>query len=505
MYKQKLFAYLLFIMLLITSLSGVYCQPKTITILHTNDMHSAFLPHEAAWVRADPKPMVGGFVELNYLIDSIKREKKYSLLVDGGDVMTGNPIAEMKYEGAFGGALFEMMNIIGYEGWTIGNHDLDISQDNLRNLTQIADFPTLSANLVDSSGKFPLNNKEYVILNKNDIRIGIIGIMSNGLFELTNTNNLKGIKILPPTETLQRIIDKIDHETDLIIAVTHQGFDEDSLLAVKIHDLDVIIGAHSHTRLKTPKSINGVIIAQTGANCENLGELELSVENDKVISSNGKLHTLWTRNSYPANKLTKFVDEWKEKVDKDYNTIIGKATTDLKRSRNGESAIGHFIADAIRDETSADIAITNSSGIRKDILSGDIRKVDIFEVAPFRNYLCTFPINGTEIRKLIERYINGINKGRTSIDISGIDCTWEKENEGIKIKSIQVNKAELIDDKIYKCGTIDYVVNQADRYLEYIPQNVATTEILLYDSLVKKIVTEKEINGVAENRFKEIK
>jgi 5'-nucleotidase/UDP-sugar diphosphatase len=504
MYKQKLSSYLLTALLMLAGLTSLYCQPKTITILHTNDIHAAFLPHEAGWVRSDPKPLVGGFMELSYLIDSVRNAKKNTLVLDGGDLMTGNPIAETEYKGAMGGALFEMMNMMGYEAWTIGNHDLDISQKNLKQLTEIAQFATVSANLVDSSGKFPFNNKEYIIINKNGIKVGIVGIMSKSLFELTNTNNLRGIKVLPPEETLQKVIDKIDSETDLIIALTHQGVDEDSVLATQIHDLDVIIGAHSHTRLKTPKLVNGVIIAQTGANSENLGEIELNVENDKVVSSNGKLHTLWQRPEYPQNKLSNFIKEWKDKIEKDYNTVIGKTESDLKRSRNGESAIGHFIADAIRSETSVDIAITNSSGIRKDILTGDIKKIDLFEVAPFRNYLCTFPIKGSEIKTLVERYVRGITSGRTSIDISGVECSWKKENGSAVVKSIKINGSDLDDAKEYLCGTIDYVVNQAERYLEFTPINVKISEMLLYDALVKKVSKEKIINSTIENRFKEI-
>ncbi|MBI5020161.1 MAG: bifunctional metallophosphatase/5'-nucleotidase [Ignavibacteriales bacterium] len=504
MYQQKQSTCLLIAILILAGFTSLYCQPKTITILHTNDMHASFLSHEAGWVRSDPKPMVGGFTELNYLIDSIRSIKNNTLVVDGGDVMTGNPIADMDYNGALGGALFAMMNMIGYEAWTIGNHDLDISQSNLKRLTEIAKFPTLSANLVDSAGKFSFNNKEYIIVNKNGIRIGIIGIMSKSLFELTNTNNLRGIKVLPPTETLQKVIDKIDPETDLIVAITHQGVDEDSIMAAQIHNLDVIIGSHSHTRLKTLKQVNGIVIAQTGAYSENLGEIELSVENDKVVASNGKLHTLWQRSEYPQNELTTFVKEWKDKVEKDYNMVVGKAEGDIKRSRNGESTIGHFIADAIRTETLADIAITNSSGIRKDILAGDIRKVDLFEVAPFRNYLCTFPMKGSAVKMLVEKYVKGISNGRTSIDISGIECSWQKENGSVVVKSIKINGVELVDSAEYQCGTIDYVVNQAERYLEFTPINVKNSEKLLYNILVKKVIQEKTIKSTTENRFKEI-
>jgi len=504
MSRTRVFALLIIIAAGFPAITSLYCQPKTITILHTNDMHASFLPHEAGWVRTDPKPFVGGILELNRVVDSLKKAKGNTLLLDGGDVMTGNPIADMEFKGACGGALFEMMNMIGYEAWTIGNHDLDISQDNLRKLTVIANFPTLSANLVDSLGKFPLNNKDYVIVNKNGLRVGVIGIMSSSLFELTNTDKLKGLKVLPPAETLQKIIDKIDGETDLIIALTHEGADDDSVLATKVHNLDVIIGAHSHTRLKTPKNVNGILIAQTGSNCENLGELELTVDNDKVVSSSGKLITLWVKPEYPESNLSDLVNEFKTKIEKEYNEIIGKAEVDLKRSRGGESIIGHFMADAIRERTGADFALTNSSGIRKDIAAGDIRKVDLFEVSPFKNYLCTFPLTAKQVRALAELYVNSIAGGRTSLDLSGLSCTWRRIEGKLEIVSLTIGGNEIEEGKSYTCGTIDYVVNQGDRYLQMKPKDVHLTGVLLFEALVDKVRKDKIIRGVQENRFQEI-
>jgi len=468
-------------------------------------MHASFLPHEAYWVRSDVKPMVGGFLELNRLIDSIRSVKNNVLLIDAGDVMTGNPIAEIEYKGAIGGALFEMMNMMGYEAWTIGNHDLDISQDNLRKLTKIAKFPTLSANLVDSSNNYPLNNKEYIIVNKGGLRVGIIGVMSNALFELTNTNNLKGLKVLPAIETTQKIIDEIDPKTDVIIALTHQGIEDDSILAVHVKHLDVIIGSHSHTRLKFPKKINGVLICQTGAYCENLGELELTVDNDSIIESDGKLHTLWAKSEYPENDFSRFVREFKEKVDKEYSTIVGKTEVDLKRSRSGESNIGSLVAEAIREGSGADFGIVNSSGIRKDISAGDIKKLDLFEVSPFRNYLCTFPIKGKEIREMVERHLESIVSGRTSLDFSGIKCEWKNVNGKIEIVSLKIGGSNIEDDKTYVCGTIDFVINQASKYLEIEPKDVKSTSILLFDALVSKVKKDKVIKNLSDSNFIKVK
>ncbi len=116
-------------------------DPRTLTILHTNDMHATFVPREAMWVKTLRGRWWADSPSCTRLPIRSGRGRPDVLMMDAGDVMTGNPITERVYRGASGGALFEMMNMIGYDVWCPGNHDLDISQDNLRGLVSIAAFP----------------------------------------------------------------------------------------------------------------------------------------------------------------------------------------------------------------------------------------------------------------------------------------------------------------------------------------------------------------------------
>jgi 2',3'-cyclic-nucleotide 2'-phosphodiesterase (5'-nucleotidase family) len=186
--------------------------------------------------------MIGGINELSFALDSIRKINSATLYLDAGDIMTGNPITEYEYKGALGGALFEMMNMIGCEAWCLGNHDFDLGQQNLLKLTTIAKFPTLSANVVNDKGDYPVNNKPYVIMEKNGLKIGIIGVMSQGLYGLVNQTMLVGIRVLSPIATTQKFIDELQAKTDLIIALTHEGVDDDSVLAMNVHGLNVIVG-----------------------------------------------------------------------------------------------------------------------------------------------------------------------------------------------------------------------------------------------------------------------
>jgi 5'-nucleotidase/UDP-sugar diphosphatase len=482
--------------------AAAFSQPKSITILHTNDMHAAFIPHEALWVRQTPKPMIGGFSELSLAIDSVRRAKPLTLLLDAGDVMTGNPITEYVYKGAEGGALFEMMNRMAYEAWEIGNHDFDISQENLRKLTEIASFPTLCANIVDTLDRFPVNNKEFVILEKDGLKIGIIGIMSKDFYTLVNQNSTAGIKLLPPVETARRLAALLDSQTDLLIALTHEGVEDDSVLAMSVKGIDVIVGGHSHTRLRHPKKVNGVLIVQTGANCENLGVLDLKVEKHHIVSYDGNLVQLWYRPDRPKTDLSRFIDSIKANIDNDYAEVIGTLKQDWVRGRGGESAIGDFITDAQREAAKADVAFMNDHGIRKDMPAGPITKRDLFEILPFRNILTTFELTGKQLRTIVEYLIDS----KAAIQTSGIQCEWTRNAQGqIEFTKFLVGGKPLDENKIYIGAASDYLMGEAQKYLDIEVSKLTYLNETVFTAVENKIRAEKTISSAPGRRISRVK
>ena len=477
-------------------------QPKSLTILHTNDIHANFIPHEATWIRETPKPMIGGINELSFALDSIRKINSATLYLDAGDIMTGNPITEYEYKGALGGALFEMMNMIGCEAWCLGNHDFDLGQQNLLKLTTIAKFPTLSANVVNDKGDYPVNNKPYVIMEKNGLKIGIIGVMSQGLYGLVNQTMLVGIRVLSPIATTQKFIDELQAKTDLIIALTHEGVDDDSVLAMNVHGLNVIVGGHSHTRLKKPKFINGVIIVQTGSNCENLGVLDLTVENKKVTQYNGQLLQLWYNGARPKTVLSAFIDSVQHGIEKDYSQEIGKLNTDWVRNDNSESGIGDFLADAQREAAHADVGFMNNAGIRKNLSAGPITKRDIFEILPFRNILTTFQLSGTEVKTIVRNYI----EKHLRIQTSGIQCEWKRAADGnVEIVKLEINGRPFNENATYIGAASDYFVGEAKHYLGIEILQPIYLQQTVFDTIEKKVLNEKEVDSKVENRFKEDK
>jgi 5'-nucleotidase len=473
--------------------AGAPCQPKTITFLHTNDMHASFIPHEAIWVRTSPKPMVGGFKELAFRIDSLRAIKPLTILVDAGDVMTGNPISEIDYKGATGGALFELMNRMGYDVSCPGNHDFDISQANLIRLTKIARFPSLSANIVNAQDQFPVNNKAYAIIERSGVKVGFIGLMSQELYGLVNQSNLNGIKILSPVETARKYIAELRPKVDLLVAVTHQGVDDDSVLAQEAPGLDIIIGGHSHTRLLRPKVVNSVPIVQTGSNCENLGELDVTLDKGKIVAANGCLIQLWPGKDRPVSKVSSLVDSMQASIDREYSEVIGTLTEDWVR-KPGASAMGTFITEAQREAAHAEIAFMNDHGMRKDVGAGNITKRDLYEVLPFRNVLMTFQLSGEELEH-IAQFVLDKNPG---LQMTGMTIRWKQRPDVSKeLIGVMVRGKPIEQKRMYICAASDFLVSEADRYMGLEIHHAISLQQTVFSAVEKAVRKEKRITPTA--------
>lgn len=480
----------------------LFSQPREITILHTNDIHASFLPHEAYWIRSNPKPLIGGFNELAFAIDSMRHARKTTLLLDAGDIMTGNPITDRVYKGAEGGALIEMMNLIGYEGQTPGNHDFDISYANFLKLKTIAQYPVFSANLIDEKSGLPVTGKEYVIVEKDGLRIGMFGLMSQDFYELVNVNNTKGVKLLPPVETAKKLIALLEPQTDLLIAVTHEGVTDDSVLAMETKGIDVIVGGHSHTRLRKPKYVNGVIIVQAGSNAENLGILDLTADkNHHVVRWKGELHQLWYNPNRGATVVSALVDSFKTEITNEYSEVIGTLASPWNAG-DGETAEGYFLADAQRDAANADIGFMNNGGIRKRLIPGPITKQDLFEVLPFRNILTKFTVTGKQLRAMVQYDI----EKRPGLLVSGIRCEWKRDDTGaVNIVTMQVNGKDVVDSATYTGAASDYMLGESPKYFGMPTPPVEYMNQTVFRAVERRIRDLKIVSSNADPRIIQLK
>ncbi len=253
---------------------------KSIVILHTNDTHSRIEPIPESDRIAGNK---GGVVRRMNYIEQVRKENKNVLLFDAGDFLQGTP-----YFNLFKGEVeTEAMNMMRYDAVTLGNHEFDYGLEALEKVVRRAKFPIISSNY-DFSGT-PLNNfiKPYLILKKDGVKIGVIAIniQPKGLIA---SGNYDGMKFLQPERVANELALKLKttDRCDMVICLSHLGYTADKRLVEQTRNIDIIIGGHSHTNMKTPdmlKNIDNkdVMVFQTAGRGIYVGRIDVELEKVK--------------------------------------------------------------------------------------------------------------------------------------------------------------------------------------------------------------------------------
>ncbi len=270
---------------IIPNLSFAKKKNISITILHTNDMHSHIHPFKSGRNKGK-----GGVAARASLIKKIRDENEHVLLLDAGDIFQGTPYFNF-YEGELE---FKLMSEMQYDAATLGNHDFDNGLNGLKKQLKHANFPFLIANYDFSNTILKNKFKPYKIFNKGGVKIGVfgIGIELKGLVpkELYN-----GTIYQDPIEIANFYAKKLKEEYNcsLIICLSHLGFKyksqkvSDFTLAESSKNIDLIIGGHTHTFLKNAvirKNIEkkDVIINQVGWAGINIGKIVFSFRQNKA-------------------------------------------------------------------------------------------------------------------------------------------------------------------------------------------------------------------------------
>lgn len=268
-------------------------EKQTITILHTNDVHSHIDPFPADDAR---NPNQGGVARRAALIQQIRQQQGEDgvLLLDAGDVFQGTP-----YFNYYGGELeFRLMSMMKYDIATMGNHDFDNGIDGFLAQLPHATFPFVSANYDFKNTVLNGLVEPYKIFTKRGIKIGVfgLGIELNGLVDKKLYKETVYNNPIEVAQDMARIL-KVDQKCDLVICLSHIGYEyqndnqrvSDLKLARATKNIDLIIGGHTHTFLPRPtidKNIDGqeVMINQVGCYGLNLGRIDFTFETGKKSS-----------------------------------------------------------------------------------------------------------------------------------------------------------------------------------------------------------------------------
>ena len=500
---KKLIGIILSMFMIFTLCFGVFDvnsyaqEEKEITLFHTNDTHA----------RVEAGKYAGmGFAKIATYIKEQKSKNPNVLVLDAGDTFHGQTIATL----VKGESIAKVMNQIGYDAMTTGNHDFNYGQERLVELDQMTNFPILATNVIKEDG--PNFLKPYIIKEVDGIKVGIFGLATPETSYKTHPKNVEGLKFVNPIEASKKVVDELKGKVDMVIALAHLGLDESSTytsekVAKEVTGIDIIIDGHSHTTLKEGKLVGNTLIASTGEYDKNLGKITVKLTDHKVTSKEASLISKEeATNTTEDADILKVVNDIKSDQKKVLSQIVGKSKVVLDGEREhvraGETNLGNLITDAMLDMTKAEIAISNGGGIRASINEGEITKEEIITVLPFGNYIVTKNLTGEKILKALEHGTDTYPEAKGAFPhVAGLTYKIDENKPvGNRIVDVVVNGEPLDLQKIYLVATNDFMAAGGDNYTMFKDAKIVNEYPALDEGLIAYIQKLGEVAPTKEGR-----
>jgi len=540
------------ILLGITPSPGRY---KEVTILDISDYHGQLVPLAEAADNvsgpgaSNPSFSIGGAAFLKPWFDWYRAEALGgSLTVAGGDSVGATP----PISAFFGDTpTIEIMNMMGFNSDGLGNHNFDRGQAYLRNtLIPLANFPYISANVVDKKGKTPAEWKPSVVFDTFDGgKVGIVGFTNEDAPLLVFPGSFDPFHVVPRLATVQAEVNRLRAKgVKTIVVVGHDGATDGTLtnptgplvdLADQLTGVDAIIGDHTNFQVLTTRP-NGTLVV------ENLSKgvrftrvrLILDASSKAVVYKTADFHKPWDLGLTPDPAIKARIDDLNAQLQPILGTVIGSSTVEVLRSdvcgrvdgRLCESLVGDAVTDAMRNAYSSigvEFAITNSGGLRDRLTcpaAGGgtgfcpaftpppylITRGQVLAVLPFGNVVVTLSVTGAELKTMLE---NGVSlmpsaQGRFP-QVSGLCFSYNVEAAAGSRVISAVRQAtdgtctgaaiDLTAASTYKIAENDFMSSGGDGYPNFFARS--TTQNIMDQVVADHITANSPINPTIQGRI----
>ena len=429
-------------------------QSDGFVIIHSNDTHCYYGEDGAL-----------GFSTLKALKDQKEAEGNMVFTVDTGDFLQGNSNGAITK----GEASVEVMNAVGYDVGTLGNHEFDYEFPTMMERISSLNYPIICSNLVyGTSGQSVFS--EYLVLEKGGIKVGFFGLLTPNTKDTTKAGNMGDTVVTDPIEAAKRMVDLLKtKDVDYIVCIGHLGVSTtisttSDAVCHSVPGIDIFIDGHSHTEMEDGKICDGsrvlldsdTVIASTGAYSKNVGIV--------IVESDGKI----SAKLYHGEKLheekvdaviEKVMDSIKQQCSKKICSTTILLNGDRKEIRAKETNLGDLSADSLRILSKSDIALVNGGNIRKALDVGDITVGDAYDVQPFQNVVVIVTATGQDVKNAMEFSLahTGEDFGGY-LQISGFVVTWDPSKEpGSRVVSMKIDGKEISLTGMYKVAISDFL------------------------------------------------
>lgn len=491
-------------------------RPLTLTIVHTNDLHAHVEPTN---IRRKP---YGGYARQATIIRQIRAKEKNVLLLSAGDTFQGTLYFNV-YEGL---ADLTVLNALRYDAMAVGNHEFDRGPAALGTFASLTQFPILSANL-DVSAEPTLNGRirKSTVLTVDKQKIGVVGCTTSDLPNISSPG--PSVKMTDLVTSVQSEVDALTKQgINKIIVLSHIGYEEDQELVGKLHDVDLVVGGHSHTPLGTPtldgwpkpggayptyvKDATGasVPIVQAWEWGKVVGHLRVKFDGKGHVTKVEDAQPVVVDESVPEDPEVKaLVTALQRPIAQLQSQRVGEASIPITRDvKSGESLMANVIADGMQETLKAQGAVVsfiNAGGVRGNLEAGPVTYGQAISIQPFGNSLVVLDVTGAELKQALEQ---GTGAGGQLTPSAGSRYRIDKSQpKGSQVQDVVISGSPLDLGRIYRVGLLSFSAGGGDSLFAFRDAKGARrdTGLIDLDAFLAYIKAHSPLNPTYEQRIRE--
>jgi 5'-nucleotidase len=433
-----------------------------LTILQLNDVYSIA-----------PINGVGGLARVATLKKRLAAPGRTPLLVLSGDFLSSS-VASTVFKGE---QMIAALNAAGLDVASLGNHEFDFGLDVLLQRMAEAKWQWVVSNVIDARTGRPVGDAApFVVRTVGPLRVGFIGLCITT--EIVRRDSLARVQFVDPFEAAARYVPILKaQQVDAIVALTHLNYEDDRALAERFPDIDLIVGGHEHFPIVS--TAGRTLISKSGSDAKFVARIDLNKSRTGILERFFELVPVNSSIAEDADTAA-VVNSYESRLGSEMERVVATARVPLNgvaiQLRSGETNLGSFVADALRANVDADIAMMNGGGIRGDRVysSGPLTRRTLLEMHPFGNIVCKVEVPGRIVAEALNYGVSRLPAAAGQFpQVSGLTFRVDAAAPaGSRVRDILVNGRPLDDDRPYTLAIPDFMLLGGDGYTVFSGQRV---------------------------------
>ena len=431
---------------------------RQVTVLYFTDAHQLAPVVDKLGER-------GGVAKLSTVIQKVRRQEPDAIVAFGGDLAGGS-----LFGAAFRGLpMVEALNTLGVDVATFGQHDFDFGTAQTAALVEASQFPWITSNLVGRTGKPFLDLPSTLVVERQGIRIGFIGL-TDAMVSTFQDSNVKQLDLVKAARLALAHLKQ--EKVDIRIALTQTTLAGNERLLYEVPELDGIL---SEERSETESTANFVSGRPILSPCGNLGciiRLQIQLESGKrpvLLAGALTIDASVAPDSMLLDLEGRYTDALEFKLAETLGTLevpLDAGVAGNAAARFKESNAGNLIADAFRDYHKADIGIINGGGIRANVPEGPFTLKEALSLLPYGNQVCLVVLKGKLLLRVLEHGVARVaNRSGAFCQVAGMSYTYDPERPvGERILEATVAGSAIRGNRNYRVALPSFILSGGDGF-----------------------------------------